>query len=48
MSEIARILKPGGKLILLYEQTSPKILYLSAYRRVNRKRREEGVNEDVS
>jgi SAM-dependent methyltransferase len=47
MSEIARILKPRGKLVLLYEPTSPRFLYRSAYRRVNRKRKAEGVDEDV-
>jgi SAM-dependent methyltransferase len=47
MGEIARILKPGGKLVLLYEPTSPRLFYRSAYGRVNRKRSQDGVDEDV-
>ena len=47
MAEIGRVLKPGGKLVLLYEPTSPAFLYPFAHRRVNRKRAHEGVDEDV-
>ena len=45
--EIARILKPGGKLVLLYEPSSPAPLYARARRRVNRNREHDGVDEDV-
>ena len=45
--EMIRILKPGGRIVLLYEPSSPKFFYRSAFNRVNRKRETEGVDEDV-
>jgi ubiquinone/menaquinone biosynthesis C-methylase UbiE len=45
--EMIRILKPGGRIFLLYEPSSPQLFYRSAFRRVNRKRQSEGVDEDV-
>lgn len=47
MAEIARVLKPGGRLALLYEPTSPSFLYRWAYARVNQNRAHEAVDEDV-
>jgi SAM-dependent methyltransferase len=45
--EMIRILKPGGRIVLLYEPSSPQLFYRSAFKRVNRKRQDEGVDEDV-
>jgi SAM-dependent methyltransferase len=47
LAEISRCLKRGGKLVLLYEPTSPAYLYPLAYRRVNKNRAHDGVDEDV-
>jgi ubiquinone/menaquinone biosynthesis C-methylase UbiE len=35
LSEMVRVLKPKGKIILLYEPSSPAYLYQAAYKRVN-------------
>jgi ubiquinone/menaquinone biosynthesis C-methylase UbiE len=35
LSEMVRVLKPKGKIVLLYEPSSPAYLYKSAYKRVN-------------
>ena len=49
LKEMIRVLKKGGKIILLYEPTSPKYLYKLAYKRVNSNREAIGeyVDEDV-
>jgi len=38
LREMVRILRPGGKLILLYEPSSPRWTYKLAFERANRKR----------
>jgi SAM-dependent methyltransferase len=45
--EMVRILKPGGRIVLLYEPSSSPIFYKAAFKRVNRKRQAEGIDEDV-
>jgi len=47
LAEMVRILKPGGKIFLLYEPSSPKYLYRLIYEIVNRRRNHDGVDEDV-
>jgi hypothetical protein len=44
---MVRVLKPQGKIMLLYEPSSPKYLYNLAYKRVNQRRDLDGVDEDV-
>jgi len=47
LKEMVRVLKPQGKIMLLYEPSSPKYLYNLAYKRVNQRRDLDGVDEDV-
>jgi ubiquinone/menaquinone biosynthesis C-methylase UbiE len=47
INEMVRILKPKGKIVLLYEPSSPKYLYNLAFKRVNARRDLDGVDEDV-
>jgi ubiquinone/menaquinone biosynthesis C-methylase UbiE len=35
LAEMVRVLKPKGKIVLLYEPSSPEYLYQAAYKRVN-------------
>ncbi|MBU6302116.1 MAG: methyltransferase domain-containing protein [Verrucomicrobia bacterium] len=47
LAEMLRILKPGGRIVLLYEPSAPPFLYRLIHRMVNRRRVAEGVDEDV-
>ena len=47
LAEMLRVLKPGGKVMLLYEPSCPSFLYGLAHHTVNRRRAEEGIDEDV-
>lgn len=49
LREMTRVLKKGGKIVLLYEPSSPGYLYKFAYQRVNNNREAMGeyVDEDV-
>ena len=47
LREMLRLLRPGGKIVLLYEPSAPAFLYHRALNRVNRKRADEGVDEDL-
>lgn len=47
INEMVRVLKPNGKIFLLYEPSSPKYLYKLSYKRVNARRDLDGVDEDV-
>jgi SAM-dependent methyltransferase len=47
LTEMNRLLVRGGRIVLLYEPSSPDYLYRFAYRRVNRLRKIDGVDEDV-
>lgn len=47
LAEMVRVLRPGGKIVLLYEPSAPAYLYKRAFKRVNRNRSHEGVDEDV-
>ena len=45
LTEVTRILKPGGKIFLLYEPSTPRFWRALARKRVNRKR--DSVDEDI-
>ncbi len=47
VKEIVRVLKPGGKAVLLYEPCAPRFLYEIAYRRANQQREHDGADEDL-
>jgi SAM-dependent methyltransferase len=47
LEQMIRILKPQGKIFLLYEPSSPKYLYKLAFKRANKRRDIDGVDEDV-
>ena len=49
LTEMIRTLKKGGKIVLLYEPSSPRYLYKWAFERVNSSRKNTGeyVDEDV-
>jgi ubiquinone/menaquinone biosynthesis C-methylase UbiE len=47
INEMVRVLKPQGKIFLLYEPSSPKYLYKLAFQRVNARKEIDGVDEDV-
>jgi len=47
LDEMVRILKPNGKIALLYEPSAPKFLYKLMYKIVNTRRQEEDIGEDV-
>jgi SAM-dependent methyltransferase len=47
LEQMIRVLKPGGKILLLYEPYSPGYLYKFAFKRANRRKHIDGVDEDV-
>jgi ubiquinone/menaquinone biosynthesis C-methylase UbiE len=48
LTEILRVLRPGGRLILLFEPSSPSFFYFLATRRVNKNRSHVAtIDEDV-
>lgn len=47
LEQMIKILKPKGKIVLLYEPSSPQCLYKFAFKRVNKRRDIDGVDEDV-
>ncbi|TXN34540.1 class I SAM-dependent methyltransferase [Methylobacterium sp. WL30] len=47
LRQVHRVLKPGGRLVMLYEPSAPPILYGRAKRRTESKRHVAQVDEDV-
>jgi ubiquinone/menaquinone biosynthesis C-methylase UbiE len=47
MREMARVLKIGCRIVLLYEPSSPRFFHKVAFARANRNREYEAVDEDV-
>jgi SAM-dependent methyltransferase len=47
LREMRRVLRPGGKIVLLYEPSVPAFMYPLAFRAVNARRAKDGVDEDV-
>jgi SAM-dependent methyltransferase len=47
LREMLRVLQPHGRIVLLYEPSCPAFLYKQAFAAVNRRRHEDGVDEDL-
>lgn len=47
LKEVMRILKPGGRIVLLFEPSAPELFYKLAAIRVQRNRSHNDVDEDV-
>lgn len=47
LAEIVRVLRPGGRFVMLYEPASPRVFYTLARARVRLIRKSSGVDEDV-
>jgi SAM-dependent methyltransferase len=47
LGEILRVLRPGGRLVMLYEPSAPATIYKLARARVQRKRQGAALDEDI-